>query len=73
MCNILPVTATITFNSSGIMSPKNSETYMCRLTYGMDCWKQTRLHELCHKIEVRDVDLYAAEEMLQEIEESDPL
>lgn len=55
------------------MSPKNSETYMCRLTYGMDCWKQTRLHELCHKIEVRDVDLYAAEEMLQEIEESDPL
>ena len=73
ICAVLPVSANISFNSSYTMSPKNSETYMCRLNFNYDCWKWVQIHELCHKIISRDVDLFTAEIELQAIEEAGPM
>jgi uncharacterized membrane protein YjjP (DUF1212 family) len=72
VCAVLPVSANITFNATNVMSPENSETYMCRTQMGLDCWKQMQVNELCHKIVHRDIDLFTAEEALQQIEDSGP-
>lgn len=73
VCAILPVSVSISFNTTSVMTPKHSETYIFKLNSGMDLWKLDQLCFLTKELLELNIDLYAAEKMLKKIEKQPPL
>ena len=73
VCAILPVSVSISFNTTSVMTPKHSETYIFKLNSGMDLGKLDQLYFLCEQLQELNLDLYAAEKLLKNIENQPPL
>jgi uncharacterized membrane protein YjjP (DUF1212 family) len=73
VCGILPVSVSISFSTSSVMTPKHSETYIFKIDSGMNCGKLDQLYSLCKEVQDLHIDLYAAEKLLKKIEIQPPL
>lgn len=73
VCGILPVSVSISFNTTSAMNPKNSETYIFKISNGICLWKLDQLYFLCRQLQEGQIDLYGAEEVLDQIDSQPPL
>jgi uncharacterized membrane protein YjjP (DUF1212 family) len=72
ICGVLPVSVSISFNTTSVVTPKTSETYIFKISSGMNLWKLDQLFFLCREVQDLNIDLYAAEKLLKKIEEQPP-
>jgi uncharacterized membrane protein YjjP (DUF1212 family) len=73
VCGILPVSVSISFNTTSVMTPKHSETYIFKISTGMDLGKLDQLYYLCRQVQDCSIDLFEAEKVLERIEDQPPL
>ena len=73
VCSVLPVSVSISFNTSSVMAPKHSETYIFKISSGDNLGKLDKLYYLCDEVQNMNIDLHEAEDLLRRIENEPPL
>ena len=72
VCSVLPVSVSISFNTSSVLGPKHSETYIFKINSGINLGKLDKLCYLCNEVQSMNIDLYEAEDLLRKIENEPP-